>query len=74
MTRIADNDKRTKHSEEIMFFNALVIDLKKAVIHRGPILLWEDNEFQTHPFLGLDRLEEATKHLAKLAECKEQVM
>ncbi len=72
MTCIADNNTRTKHDEEIAFFNALVIDLKKVIKYNGNISVYIE---KTPEGIVVDskRLEEATRHLAKLSECKEQM-
>ena len=67
--RIADNNTRTRHSEEIAFLNALVIDLKKAVIKS-----WgREKTFLDDKGITMDRLDEATRALDKLQQCKEVV-
>lgn len=66
MPRIADNNKRTKHAGEIVFFNALIIDLRKWAIHHP-------NTAEFCAKITMERLDEATQMLTKLEQCKEQV-
>lgn len=67
MSRIAYNNTRYKHSEAILFFNRLIIDLKKA---RGKGL--PRAYLATHNITE-ERLNEATRQLADLEKCKEVV-
>lgn len=60
--RIADNNTRTKHGEEIMVLNQLIIDLKLRELGK-----------QEHDPITMDRLELCTRMLAKLSACKEQI-
>lgn len=66
MTRIANNSSRTKHDVEITYFNRLIIDLKKFT-SENPFFAKDNLD------LTMDRLNEATRHLAKLAECRERI-
>lgn len=69
MSRIADNPMRTKHDEELEFLNALCIDLKIIILENGylPVPRTDGDS------IGMNRLEEFTRVIAKLSECKDQV-
>lgn len=60
--RIADNQYRMKHSDEIGFFNNLIIDLKLQLMGRP-----------SREEITMERLNLGTELLDKLMQCKEQV-
>lgn len=60
--RIADELGRMKHSEEIAFFNRLLIDLHDQILGR-----------KTLEPINEDRIIEAGKHLDELMKCREIV-
>ncbi len=61
MSRIAERTTMGLHSEEIFFFNQLIIDLKKKQLGR---------EYDP---ITMERLEEATRMLSKLERCRVKV-
>jgi len=62
MSGIADDLGHLKHSEAIGYFNNLIIDLKLQTLGKEP----------REPFT-MERLDEATRHVQKLMECREKV-
>lgn len=59
--RISADRGLPKHGKEIGFLNDLIIDLKLQAIGR-----------QVREPVTMERLEEATKHIGALMQCREQ--
>ena len=61
--QIADDTGMLKHAEAIDFFNRLIIDLKLVLLHHEN---WQDAP------MDINRLEEATKHINNLMQCRDE--
>ncbi|MGE4195950.1 MAG: hypothetical protein AB7G11_02345 [Phycisphaerales bacterium] len=59
--RIAEPTDMPKHHEAILFFNRLIIDLKKQAMNHPP----------TEP-ITMERLMEGSRHLDEVAACRDR--